>query len=103
MKKQLLALSAVTALLVGCAGPAQVVPGFLYTDMQGPAQATSNKLGSKVGTATCTSILGLVANGDCSIEAAAKAGSVSTVTHVDTKTTNLLGFYATYTTTVRGN
>jgi hypothetical protein len=47
--------------------------------------------------------LGLVATGDCSIQAAKEAGGVREVQNVDVKVKNILGVYAQYTTKVSGN
>jgi len=105
MKKSILAASAVAsfALLSGCAGTgAAPVNGFLFSDAKGPLMATTNTASTKVGKATCTSILGWIAQGDCSIEAAAAAGGIKEISTVDTEVTNLIGIYATRTTVVRG-
>jgi len=105
MKKIGLVLSAAVslALLSGCAGTGNTpVYGFLYTDAKGPLLVTNSTASSKVGEATCTSILGLIGTGDCSIEAAAKAGGITEVSTIDTKVNNILGVYATSTTIVRG-
>jgi len=105
MKKTVLALgtAASLALLGGCAGTgATPVNGFLFTDAKGPLMTTTNATSTKVGEATCTSILGWIAQGDCSIEAAAAAGGIKEISTVDTKVTNLIGVYATRTTVVRG-
>jgi len=105
MKKQILALSAAAsiALLTGCAGNVGTpMMGGLYTDATGPLVATGNAAGTKEGKAECKSILGAVATGDCSIEAAAKAGGITQISHVDTQFNNILGIIATRTTIVRG-
>jgi len=91
-------VSAVLALfLSGCAAytdsPAL---GALYTDVKAPLIATSNGGSTKVGTAQATSILGLVATGDASIEAAAKSAGIKKIHHVDYQSTNILGIFATY-------
>jgi hypothetical protein len=64
--------------------------------------ATTNNAASKKGEATCTSILGWIATGDCSIEAAAKDGKITRIATVDYKSTNMFGIMATMTTVVRG-
>jgi len=105
MKKIVLALSTAAsfALLTGCAGTtATPVNGFLFTDAKGPLMTTTNATSTKEGKATCTSILGWIGQGDCSIEAAAKAGGITEISTVDTEVTNLIGIYATRTTVVRG-
>lgn len=90
-------------LLSGCAGYAVApVTGFVYTDTKFGINATSNEGTSKVGTAMSQSILGIVAVGDASIEAAMKNGGITKVQHVDYHSTNILGIYATFTVEVYG-
>jgi hypothetical protein len=55
-----------------------------------------------MGTSVATSILGLIATGDASIEAAAKAGGISKIHHVDYQAMSILGLYSTFTTVVYG-
>jgi len=92
--------------LSGCAWSYSPVPGILYSDVKTPAPdltvATTAERGTRIGRATCTSIFGLIAYGDCSIEAAMKDGNLHSVQFVDVKHQNVLGAYATYTLTVRG-
>ncbi len=95
------ALIGAATLLGGCASPVPV--GGAFTDITLPVQATSAQGGSKVGTSQCTSILSLLATGDCSIEAAKANGGITEVTSVDWKANNILGIIGNYTTTVRGN
>ena len=58
---------------------------------------------SKVGTAKATSILGMVATGDCNIKTAAANGGIKTIKYVDYDAKNILGIYGKYTTTVYGD
>ena len=104
MKKSLLTLSAalLVAAVTGCAQGLSPVTGIIFTEVSGPLAATHTG-GSKMGTATCTSILGALASGDCSIAAAKKNGGISSVSSVDYKTKSILGFYAETTTVVRGS
>ncbi|MBW2564953.1 MAG: TRL-like family protein [Deltaproteobacteria bacterium] len=77
--------------------------GSIYTNIQLPVTATANiGTATKVGTSQCTSILGAVAIGDASIEAAKKNGGITKVHHVDYGVKNILGIIGTYTTTVYG-
>jgi len=65
--------------------------------------ATSNSgVSSKTGEAQCISVLGLVAVGDCSIEAARKNGGITKVNTVDWDARNILGIYGTYKVIVSG-
>lgn len=116
-------------LVSGCANAMTPVWG-LYTDVKGPLQATSYVPGQsgpargtlpagtptegqagatsaglanlKTGAATATSILGIVATGDASIEAAARNGGITKIHHVDHHTKNIIGFYSEFTTVVYG-
>jgi hypothetical protein len=86
----------------GCAMVASPVMGSLYTDVQGPAGVTSNSGNSKMGTASCQSILGLIATGDASIATAAKNAGITKIHHVDYYSQSILGFWAKYTVKVYG-
>lgn len=106
MKKIVLYLSVIllsSSLMVGCAAYAvSPVLGGLYTDVKAPITATSNTSYSKMGSATASSIFGLIAVGDASINTAAKNGGITRIHHVDFKSTSILGIYATYTVFVYG-
>jgi len=94
------------SLISGCfaagVGSADKVPGFLYSQVE-YAENGAGPIGRKTGEATCESVLGWIATGDCSVKAAAKAGSIANVSSVSYKVKNILGVYATYTTVVTGN
>ncbi|MCB0620037.1 MAG: TRL-like family protein [Saprospiraceae bacterium] len=101
--KNLLLLSAIAFILSSCgAFVSTPAVGWLYTDVQAPYQATSNPVASKVGTAEITSILGIVATGDASIEAAARKAGISKISHVDYHAKSILGIFATFTIYVYG-
>ena len=99
-------LSAVSILsilfLTGCATPYPV--GSLFTQLELPVATTSNPVSSssKKGTAVCKSYLSWIAVGDASIEAAAKDGGITKITHIDWEVENILGIYGVYTLTVYG-
>ena len=103
------AATLLTGTLSGCAGfySAPLTPpgGALFSDIQAPLsiEPEGTKLGSKVGEASTTSILGLVATGDASVATAAKAGGITTVRHIDYKMKNLLGVLSTFTIVVYGD
>lgn len=101
MIKQILALAAVM-LIVGCASAKSPVTGFWYTNLYAPEAVSSNQAGNKVGEACASSILGLIATGDSSIETARRNGGVTMITSVDAKSNSILGIYAKYCTIVRG-
>jgi hypothetical protein len=98
LKVSVLAVAAM--LLQGCATSVPV--GGLFTDLQLPVAVTSNAQGTKIGIAKCKSVLGLVATGDCSLEAAKKQGGITEVTHVDWKANNILGIIGEYELIVHG-
>lgn len=106
MKKVLLALCAVSILaLAGCGGPYAGLNGGIYTDVKfnGPGDNTAAANYTKTGSASCKGILGLVATGDCSVDAAMKNGGLKKVTFVDVKGESILGIINTYTTIVYGD
>jgi len=68
-----------------------------------PVNATSNPVGSKVGTASGTGYLGfLFFNADASIQKAAKNGGITKISTVDIKQTSILNLIVTYETIVTG-
>lgn len=81
--------------------------GILYTNLKTPmphvAAQTNDTPFSKVGAASCTSYLGLVALGDCSTNAAMENGGITKIHHVDTRIKSILcGVYEKYTLVVYG-
>lgn len=68
-----------------------------------PISATSNPLGSKIGTSEGMSIFGLTFSGDTGIRQAAKEGGITKISTVDFKTTNILGIYWGFTCIVTGD
>ncbi len=68
-----------------------------------PVNATSNTVGSKVGTAKATGYLGvLFFDQDASIKTAAKNAGITKISTVDVKCSNILGIVITYETIVTG-
>ena len=91
--------------LFGCAVAPSPLPGSIYTDIKFPSYyqgVDTSGPGSKRGEAQSTSVLGIVATGDSSIEAAARNGGIKKIHTADTHSTSVLGLYATYTTVVTG-
>lgn len=106
MKKGIMVIALclfVAVLLSGCATLYPV--GALYTEVKLPSVMGDGKdiTYSKVGVSKATSVLGLVATGDASIDAAVKAGRIKTIKYVDWNAKNILGVYGEYTTTVYGD
>lgn len=67
-----------------------------------PVNATSNNVGSKVGMAKATVVLGFSFNQDASIRTAAKNAGISKISTVDIKVGNILYLVQTYETIVTG-
>jgi hypothetical protein len=68
-----------------------------------PVAATSNPVGSKVGTAKGMVFLHVLAFGaDASIKTAAKNGGITKISTVDIKYSDILGIVQSYETTVTG-
>lgn len=68
-----------------------------------PVTATSNTVGSKVGTSKATGYLGMLFFGqDASIQKAAKNGGITKISTVDIKSSSVLGFIVSYETIVTG-
>ena len=99
----LLAFSIVAVIFAtGCATP--IPAGGFYTEVAFPGGVGSGDLSySKVGVATSTSYLALIATGDASIKAAAENGGIKEIKYVDYSTKNVFGIIGEYTTTVYGN
>lgn len=103
MKKVLLGSTlAGMLMLAGCAG-GPYAGGALFSQTQLPVTATeAADACTKSGEASMINILGIVAIGDASIEAAKKNAGVTTVSTVDTDFFNILGLFAKSTTKVCG-
>ena len=92
------------AFLTGCGAFAtSPVTGVLYTDVKAPIQVVSGSTYKvRQGSASATSLLGLLATGDASINTAARNGRISKIHYIDYHSTNVLGIFAVYTVTVYG-
>ncbi len=102
-KTSFLVLASLMAIaLSGCATPYPL--GLVYTELKAPVSAGEGGISySKTGIAKATSVLGLVATGDCSIKTAASNGNIRTIKYVDYDAKSVLGVYGEYTTTVYGD
>lgn len=96
------ALLVLAAFFAGCATAASPLPAWIYTNVKAPVDAESQVDASKEGKACASNILGIVATGDASIDAAKKAGGIKEVSSVDFQSTSILGLYAQFCTIVRG-
>jgi len=101
--KKIIVVFIIMFFLGGCAVVSSPVgDGLLITNVKGPVAVTSATSADKVGNATCLNVLGIVAAGDCSIEAAMKKGGITKVQHVDHKSNSILGIVSWFTTMVYG-
>jgi hypothetical protein len=104
MKKWLLSIALVVPFFVaGCQPVASHLIGLLYTNVKGPVNATEASGGTREGKACAQTILGLVATGDASIEAAMRAGGIKQASSVNYEANHILGIVGTFCTVVRGN
>ncbi len=104
MKNVLLALATSSLLLSGCAAMvASPVNGHFYTDVKGPINVGSGINPSKTGKACASSLFGMVATGDASIDAAKKNGGIREVSSIDHQSKNILGIHTEFCTIVNGS
>ena len=102
MKNIRAVIAAIAVATSGCASVHSPVNGFYYVGVKGPGGATGEPRGMKRGEAKATSILGLFAFGDASIETAARNAGITKITHVDYESQQVLGLFASFTTVVYG-
>lgn len=98
-----IAIATIVATLSGCASVATPTTGFLYTAVQGPIVTGTATDASRTGQACANNILGIIAVGDASIDAAKKNGNIKNVASVDHDSLTVLGLYGKFCTVVKGN
>jgi len=94
--KKVAMLLTVVAFMSSCAMVKSPLTGVWYTNVKAPVAVTGNANSTKVGSASAKSILGIIATGDASIDAAAKSAGITKIHHVDEQSTSVLGFFAKY-------
>jgi len=94
---------ATIVLLAGCQPVAAPVMGVLFLDTRYGDSVTPAADATKEGKACSKSVLGLVATGDASLEAAKANGGITTVSHVDHSANSMLGIIAEWCTIVKGS
>lgn len=106
MKKLFIAFFVCTAITAGVMSAQAAEPwGYgIYTDSVSPADYSipGAKKAPKIGRATCSSVLGIVNWGDCSVEKAMENGKISNVTYADWEKKWIV-VYGTKTLRVHGN
>lgn len=108
--KKLVLFSTLAALavlaLTGCVRAPFVPPtGMAFSELKAPLDVdfqNTDISGLKKGSAETTSILGLVATGDASAQAAAKNGGITEILHADYEYYNVLGVFQRTTVIVYG-
>jgi hypothetical protein len=91
--------------LTGCGGAISgksMGAGSIYSNVKFNEQISDNTVGSKAGEACASSILSLIATGDASAAAAAKAGGVTKIATMDGTAMSILGLYSKYCSYVTG-
>lgn len=101
------ALCAVVLLSLGCSWyRAPVMPpyGSLFADISAPMTVDyeGQAVAPNQGRASAKSVLGLIAWGDCSVQAAAQRGGLRKIHYCDYEYMNVLGFYQSFTVVARG-
>jgi hypothetical protein len=94
-----LAMLVVVLMLAGCAS--YMPHGMLFTGGKMGAQGGSGAA-DKSGKACMNSVLGLVAWGDASLQAAKAAGGVKDVVNIEYEVNNVLGIWGEYCIIVQG-
>jgi len=84
--------AAVVAIAMTSCSSVGIVGGIYHKVVQ-PVTATSNIVGTKVGTSKCTSVLGIAAYGNGGINEAAKNAGITKISHVDVKTFSVLELF----------
>jgi TRL-like protein family len=105
MKMKLVTAALLLVALNGCAmasGGNAAALGTIYSSYKSPGQL-GTAADSKTGEACISSILGIVATGDGSIETAKKAGGITQISHIDHEQFSVVGVYATSCTIVHGS
>ncbi len=103
MIRCLVTVSVLAMIMAGCAMSTSPVTGTVFSNVKAPVTATGYTRYHKVGTASAHSILGIVALGDASIQAAMENGGINSVHHADYQSTSFLGLYARYKVIVYGD
>lgn len=102
----LAAILLLTLATFGCySAPVMPPGGVLYTDIDSTlnTEPTGEFIGTRKGESSSKSILGIVAWGDSSVEAAARNGLITEPKHIDYNFYNVLGVYQRFTTIVHGD
>ncbi len=109
MKKMMITLTLILSMLGllslnSCAVVQSPVNGFAYTNVRAPISVSqSDEKPSRVGRSSARSIMGIIALGDASIQAAAEKGGITNIHHVDYESKSYFGILSEFTVVVYGN
>ena len=104
MKSSLALVFTLFLFLTGCVSGPNPSGGTIFTSVQGPIMAVSQKkAGSKKGMACASNILNLISTGDASIQTAAKSGKIKVISSVDYSNFSILGVYTKVCSIVHGS
>lgn len=93
MKKIILSLICLIVFLsTSIPANADVIYGLIYKNSTEPLLGSGSASRSRMGEATCTSFLGLVGFGDCSVATAMQKGRIRSLSHADMQIRNILGY-----------
>ena len=100
----LVALGSLLILFTGCLTAPFEPPMGLFSAVDAPLSIDHNKttVTTKKGESSAICILGLIAFGDASTQAAAQNGGLKTIYHLDYKYQNILGIYQSTTVIAHG-
>lgn len=98
----LLAFPATSLLACAAVVVSPVGNGVLFTTVRGPINANPEAESGRSGEACASNILGLVAFGDASIEAAKRNGGIHRVATIDYEATTIFAIYSKFCTQIRG-
>lgn len=92
MKKIFLAMVLALCFCSSVSAAEEGVYGVIYKNATEPGVGFSTANPVKTGEATCTSVFGIVAVGNCSVNKAAQKAEINNISYYDIHTLNILGF-----------
>lgn len=106
----IVAICGLAVVMTGCAGagmygaPIVPAPGLFFAQVSAPitTEFHDTAVVMKKGSATAENILGLIATGDCSLQAAAMSVGLKKINYADYTFYNILGIYSKFTVNVYG-
>jgi hypothetical protein len=107
MSLKLIVLTPVLLFITGCSALNSPVSGLItattHSGIGGDRIIDNNVQITKIGTATCRSVLGIIAFGDCSVATAKWSAGISKINSVHQQSFNIWTLYASHTTVIQGD